>query len=40
MQAGSPVMESAITMITNERFYYRGYDALTMATTHSVELDV
>src|SRR2546421_8545226 len=37
MQAGTPVMESAITMITNERFYYRGHDALTMATTHSVE---
>ncbi len=37
MQAGTPVMESAITLITNERFYYRGYDALTLATTHSVE---
>ncbi len=30
-------MESAITMITNERFFYRGYDALTLATTYSVE---
>ena len=37
MQAGTPVMESAITMLTNDRFYYRGYDALALATTHSVE---
>ncbi len=37
MQAGAPVMESAITMITDDRFYYRGHDALTLATTHSVE---
>jgi len=37
MQAGTPVMESAITMITEDRFYYRGHDALTLATTHSVE---
>jgi citrate synthase len=37
MQAGTPVMESAITMITNDRFYYRGHDALRLATTHSVE---
>ncbi len=37
MQAGTPVMESAITMITDDRFYYRGHDALTLATTHSVE---
>ncbi len=37
MHAGTPVMESAITMITDDRFYYRGHDALTLATTHSVE---
>jgi citrate synthase len=37
MQAGTPVMESAITMLTNDRFYYRGYDALALATSHSVE---
>src|SRR6266700_4473646 len=37
MQAGTPIMESAITMITEDRFYYRGHDALTLATTHSVE---
>src|SRR5438874_13553061 len=37
MQAGTPVMESAITMLTDDRFYYRGHDALTLATTHSVE---
>jgi citrate synthase len=37
MQAGTPVMESAITMITDDRFYYRGHDALALATTHSVE---
>lgn len=37
MQAGTPVMESAITMITDDRFYYRGHDALALATTRSVE---
>jgi citrate synthase len=37
MQAGTPVMESAITMITDDHFYYRGHDALTLATTRSVE---
>src|SRR3989442_4663073 len=37
MQAGTPVMESAITMITDDRFYYRGHDALRLATRHSVE---
>jgi len=37
MQAGTPVMESAITMITDDRFYYRGHDALILATTCSVE---
>src|ERR1700730_17298989 len=28
MQASTPVMESAITMITDDRFYYRGHYAL------------
>src|SRR5437588_2033836 len=37
MQAGTPVMESAITMLTNDRYYYRGHDALQLATTYSVE---
>lgn len=37
MQAGAPVMESAITLLTEDRFYYRGYDALELATTRSVE---
>src|SRR5579859_3468360 len=37
MQAGTPVMESAITMLTEDNFYYRGHDALTLATTYSVE---
>src|SRR5204863_5470266 len=37
MQAGTAVMESAITMLTDDRFYYRGHDALALATTHSVE---
>jgi citrate synthase len=34
---GTPVLESAITLIANERLYYRGHDALTLATHHSVE---
>lgn len=34
---GTPVLESAITLIANERLYYRGHDALTLATRHSVE---
>src|ERR1700753_3520579 len=37
IQAGTPVMESAITMITDDGFYYRGHNALTLATTQSVE---
>lgn len=37
MQAGTPVMESAITMLTEDCFYYRGYNALTLATTHTAE---
>jgi citrate synthase len=34
---GTPVLESALTLIANHRFYYRGYDALTLARTHTVE---
>ncbi|WP_445541623.1 citrate synthase family protein [Agrobacterium sp. DKPNP3] len=34
---GLPVLESAITLIENERLYYRGLDALEIARTHSVE---
>ncbi len=37
MHAGTPVMESAITMLASDRFYYRGYDALALATSASVE---
>ncbi len=37
MHAGMPVMESAITLITEERFYYRGQDALKLANNCSVE---
>jgi citrate synthase len=34
---GAPVMESAITLIADGRFYYRGYDAIELAQTHTVE---
>lgn len=34
---GAPVLESAITLLANDRLYYRGYDALTLATQRSVE---
>ncbi|VVE04727.1 excisionase [Pandoraea iniqua] len=34
---GTPVLESAITLIEDGRCYYRGRDALTMAQTASVE---
>jgi citrate synthase len=34
---GTPVMESAITLLADGRLYYRGYDALALATRHSVE---
>src|SRR5947209_1917573 len=30
-------MAGSLSMLTNDRFYYRGYDALALATTHSVE---
>jgi citrate synthase len=34
---GAPVLESAITLLANDRLYYRGYDALELAAQHSVE---
>ena len=34
---GAPVMESALTLIANGRLFYRGYDAIQLATTHTVE---
>lgn len=34
---GAPVLESAITLLANDRLYYRGYDALELATQRSVE---
>lgn len=34
---GAPVLESAITLLANDRFYYRGYDALALATGYAVE---
>lgn len=34
---GAPVLESAITLLAEDRFYYRGYDALELATRYSVE---
>jgi citrate synthase len=37
LQWGMPVLESAITSIDGRRLYYRGYDALTLARTRSIE---
>ncbi len=34
---GTPVLESAITSIENGRLYYRGYDAIELATTRQFE---
>lgn len=34
---GAPVLESTITLLANDRLYYRGYDALVLATRQSVE---
>lgn len=34
---GTPLLESALTLITEEGLYYRGYDALKLATRHTVE---
>ena len=37
LHLGSPVLESALTLITDGRLYYRGHDAVTLAMTRSVE---
>lgn len=34
---GTPVLESAITLIEDDRFYYRGRNAIALAQTQSVE---
>lgn len=34
---GAPVMESALTLIADGHVYYRGHDAVRLATTHTVE---
>ncbi len=34
---GTPVMESAITLITDDRLYYRGWDAVALATGNTIE---
>jgi citrate synthase len=34
---GTPVMESAITSITDDRLYYRGQDAVALATRSTIE---
>ena len=34
---GTPVLESALTLIANGRLYYRGQDAAELAVTHSIE---
>jgi citrate synthase len=37
LQWGAPVLESAITLIAEGRFYYRGHDALELAQTSTAE---
>ena len=37
LHAGEPVLESAITLITDDCVYYRGHDALSLAVTESIE---
>ena len=37
LQTGDPILESAITLITDDRVYYRGRDALKLAATESFE---
>ena len=37
LHAGEPVLESAITLITDDCVFYRGHDALMLATTESIE---
>src|SRR5690349_14656602 len=34
---GTPILESALTLITDDGLFYRGQDALELATTHTVE---
>ena len=34
---GGPVLESSITLIANDHLFYRGYDAIELARTRSVE---
>jgi citrate synthase len=34
---GAPVLESALTLIADGRLFYRGHDAINLATTHTVE---
>src|SRR5262249_34936110 len=34
---GAPILESALTLITENNLYYRGYSALELATTRSIE---
>lgn len=34
---GAPLLESALTLIADGRLFYRGYDAIALATSHSVE---
>ena len=33
---GTPLLDSALTLITDDHLYYRGYDALALAQTHSI----
>jgi citrate synthase len=37
LHLGMPVLDSAIALITDGHLYYRGYDAVSLATMHSVE---
>jgi citrate synthase len=37
LHAGAPVMESAITLITDDCVYYRGYSALDLSTSQTFE---
>src|SRR5499426_3732273 len=34
---GTPMLESALTLITEHTLYYRGYDAVRLAREHSLE---
>ena len=34
---GAPVLESSLTLITDERLYYRGYDVVQLAAKHTAE---